>query len=103
ETTQIAPTNFDLCHASLISDYVRQGSGGLPAPLLLRLSACRLARRILHFEPVRRSSRDVARVLALRHNAFRAERLRVLEHGCAIEVAAVDPFVEHQPGLSIGK
>ena len=33
--TQIALTNFDLCHARLISDYARQGSGGLPAPLLL--------------------------------------------------------------------
>src|SRR4029434_11098676 len=103
ETTQIAPTNFDLCHARLISDYARQGSGGLPAPLLLRLPACRLARRILHLEPVRRSSRDVARVLALRHDAFKAERLRVREHGCAIDSDSVDPCVEHQPGLSVGK
>jgi hypothetical protein len=60
-------------------------SGGLPAQLRLRLSACRLARRILHHEPVRRSSRDVARVLALRHDAFKAERLRVLQHGCAMK------------------
>jgi hypothetical protein len=27
----------------------------------------------------------------------------VLEHGCAIEVAAVDPFVEQQPGHSVNK
>ena len=27
----------------------------------------------------------------------------MLEHSCAVEVAAVDPFVEHQAGSSVSK
>ena len=100
--TQIAPTNFDLCHATLISDYARQCYGGSSTPIFLRFPARRRALGILHLEPVRRSSRDIARVLALRHDAFKAELPCVLEHGCAIAVTPIDPFVQHQPRLHVG-
>jgi hypothetical protein len=99
--TQIAPTNFDLCHARLISDYARQCYGGSSTPIFLRFPARRRALGILHLEPVRRSSRDIARVLALRHDAIKAELPCVLEHGCAIAVAPIDPFVQHQPRLHV--
>src|SRR5262245_15457199 len=46
---------------------------GLSAPLFLRLSTRRLTLRILHLEPVRRSSRHIARALSLRHDAFETE------------------------------
>src|SRR5262245_41757428 len=70
---------------------------------LFRFAPRRSALRIIHLEPVWRSSRHIARALALRHDAFKAERPCVPEHGRAIAVAAVDPFVAQYPGLGVSK
>src|SRR3954464_8001830 len=71
--------------------------------MLLNLPPERLARRVLHLEPIRRSPRNISRVLALRHDAFEAERARVLEDRSTVAFAAVDPFVGQHAWPAIGK
>src|SRR5262245_47479249 len=56
---------------------------GLTVPILLRLPPHRFTCRVLYLDPVRRAPGDVARVLALRDDAFEAEPAGVLEYTVA--------------------
>src|SRR5262249_62030454 len=67
-------------------------------PILLRFPLHRRASRILHFEPIRRATGTVARILALRHDAFEAKLAGVGEDGRAV---ALDMPLNRMPGLAL--
>jgi hypothetical protein len=61
----------------------------IPYPVLLRLPPHRLARPILHLEPIGRAAASVGRPLALRHDTLQAHLAGVREHSRAVAFEAV--------------
>src|SRR5262249_18068953 len=69
-----------------------------PPSILLRFPLHRRASRILHLEPIGRASWTVARVLALRDNAFEAHFAGMGEDGRAITLhVLIEPDAGGQP------
>ena len=63
-------------------------------------SSSRFTAGALHLEPIRRASRAIHRVLALRHNTVESHLAGVGEDGRAV---ALDVFVEPDAGAGLGR
>src|SRR3954464_6943114 len=73
------------------------------SPILFRLSPHRLARRVLHLEPIRRAARAKGRVLPLAHDAFQPHPAGVVEDGLAVIEFQMLVVPDPQAGLGQGR